>query len=63
MGAGVPRRARGEAGQSTVEWIGLLLVIAAFILGVTAGVRSWLPGVRLAESVALRILCAAGMTS
>lgn len=63
MGAGVPIRARGEAGQSTVEWIGLLLVIAAFILGVTAGVRSWLPGVRLAESVALRILCAAGMTS
>lgn len=52
-----------ETGQSTVEWIGLLLVITTLILGVTAGVRSWLPGVRLAESIALRILCAAGMSS
>ena len=52
-----------EGGQSTVEWIGLLLVITALILGVTAGVRTWLPGVRLAESIALRILCAAGMSS
>jgi hypothetical protein len=52
-----------EAGQSTVEWIGLLVVITVLILGVTAGVRSWLPGVRLAESIGLRILCAAGMSS
>lgn len=52
-----------ETGQGTVEWIGLLLVVTALILGVTAGVRSWLPGVRLAESVALRLLCAAGMSS
>jgi hypothetical protein len=63
MSAEVLRGARGEAGQSTVEWIGLLVVVTVLILGVTAGVRSWLPGVRLAESVALRILCAAGMTS
>src|SRR4051794_34514153 len=52
-----------QAGQSTVEWIGLLLIITALILGVTAGVRSWLPGVTLAESIAMRILCAAGMSS
>jgi hypothetical protein len=52
-----------QAGQSTVEWIGLLVVITALILGVTAGARSWLPGVTLAESIALRILCAAGMSS
>jgi hypothetical protein len=52
-----------EAGQSTVEWIGLLVVITVLILGVTAGVRTWLPGVQLAESIALRLLCAAGMSS
>jgi len=52
-----------ETGQSTVEWIGLLVIVTALILTFTAGVRSWLPGVRLAESVALRILCAAGMSS
>jgi hypothetical protein len=53
----------GDAGQSTVEWIGLILVVTALVLGVTAGVRSWLPGVRLAESIAMRMLCAAGMSS
>jgi hypothetical protein len=63
MSARLSGRARNEAGQSTVEWIGLIVVITALILGVTTGVRSWLPGVRLAESVALRILCAAGMSS
>jgi hypothetical protein len=54
---------RREGGQSTVEWIGLLIVITALILGVTAGVRSWLPGVTLAESIAMRVLCAAGLSS
>ncbi len=57
------RRAPGQAGQGTVEWVALLAVIALLVLGVTAGVRSWLPGVRLAESIAMRILCAAGMSS
>jgi hypothetical protein len=56
-------RLRHEAGQSTVEWIGLLIVITALILSVTAGVRSWLPGVTLAESIAMRLLCAAGLSS
>jgi hypothetical protein len=56
-------RIRGEAGQSTVEWVGLVIVITALILGVTAGVRSWLPGVTLAESIAMRLLCAAGLSS
>jgi hypothetical protein len=54
---------RREAGQTTVEWIGLLIVITALILGMTAGVRSWLPGVTLAESIAMRVLCAAGLSS
>jgi hypothetical protein len=63
MSSRVSGRPAGEAGQSTVEWIGLIVIITVFILGVTAGVRSWLPGVRLAESIAMRILCAAGMSS
>jgi hypothetical protein len=52
-----------ETGQSTVEWIGLLVVITVLLLSVTAGVRSWLPGVELAESIAIRVLCAVGMSS
>lgn len=50
----------GERGQGTVEWIGLLLVVALLIVGlVAAGVR--VPGVALAESVASRLLCAAAL--
>lgn len=52
-----------DAGQSSVEWVGLLVVVMALLLAVTAGVRSWPPGVRLAESVAMRVLCAVGMSS
>jgi hypothetical protein len=63
MGAKVTVGLRREGGQSTVEWLGLLMLITAFLLGVTAGVRSWLPGVKLAETVAMRLLCAAGMSS
>lgn len=63
MNATGSRRPSGEAGQSTVEWIGLLVVITVLILSVTAGVRAWLPGVQLAESIAMRILCAVGMSS
>lgn len=48
---------RGEQGQSTVEWVGLLLLVA-LLLGalVAAGVR--VPGGALARAVASRILCA-----
>jgi hypothetical protein len=51
---------RGERGQSTVEWVGLLLV-AALLLGamVAAGVR--VPSAALAQAVASRILCAAAL--
>jgi len=63
MSAEGSRSLARQAGQSTVEWIGLLFIVTVLILGVTAGVRSWLPGVTLAESIAMRILCAAGMSS
>jgi hypothetical protein len=48
---------RGERGQSTVEWVGLLLLVA-LLLGalVATGVR--VPGGGLARAIASRILCA-----
>jgi len=53
-------RRHGERGQSTVEWVGLLLVVALLIAGLVAvGVR--VPGVALAQSVASRLLCAAAL--
>jgi hypothetical protein len=47
-----------ERGQGTVEWIGLVGVVALLLVGLlAAGVR--MPGVDLARAVAQRILCAA----
>jgi hypothetical protein len=51
---------RSERGQGTVEWIGLLLVVALLLVGmVAAGVR--VPGASLARAVASRLLCAAAL--
>jgi hypothetical protein len=49
-----------ERGQGTVEWVGLLAVVALlFVAIVAAGVR--VPGAALARAVTSRILCAAAM--
>jgi hypothetical protein len=49
-----------ERGQSTVEWVGTLGVVALLLVGLIAvGVR--VPGVELARLVASRILCAASL--
>ena len=60
-------RSRGrvdrEAGQSTVEWIGLLLVVTALLVGVLAAAGSGRLGATLVESIAMRLLCAVGMSS
>jgi hypothetical protein len=49
-----------ERGQGTVEYVGLLLLVALVLAGlVTTGVR--VPGVGLARSVASRLLCAAAL--
>ena len=51
---------RDEQGQSTVEWVGLLLLIALLLAAlVAAGVR--VPGTALARAVASRILCATSL--
>jgi hypothetical protein len=54
---------RRESGQSTVEWVGLLLVATAVMAGALAATGSRLGGVTLAEAIAMRLLCAAGMSS
>ena len=49
-----------ERGQGTVEWVGMLLVVAVAMLAlVAAGVR--VPGAPLAQAVADRLLCAASL--
>lgn len=51
---------RDERGQSTVEWVGLLLLVSLLLAALVAtGVR--LPGTALARAVASRILCAASL--
>lgn len=49
-----------ERGQGTVEWVGLVAVVALLLAALVAvGVR--VPGATLARAVASRILCAASM--
>jgi len=49
-----------ERGQSTVEWVGTLAVVALLMVGLlAAGAR--VPGGELARAVASRILCAAAL--
>lgn len=46
-------------GQSTVEWIGLVLLVALILLGLLAAAGGRLPGGALASTIAERIICAA----
>jgi hypothetical protein len=49
-----------ERGQSTIEWVGLLLLVALLLAGLVAtGVR--VPGISLARAVVSRMLCAAAL--
>jgi hypothetical protein len=56
------RRIGEQHGQSTVEWVGLVLLVSLVIsaLGAIAGLG--LPGAALAHAIASRIVCAAGLT-
>lgn len=50
----------GERGQGTVEWVGLVAVVALLLVAlVSLGVR--VPGMGLAHTVASRMLCAVAM--
>jgi hypothetical protein len=49
-----------EQGQSTVEWVGLLLLVALLLAALVGfGVR--VPGAALAQAIASRILCATAL--
>ncbi len=49
---------RGERGQGTVEWVGLVCLVSLLFAGMVAvGVR--VPGAALAQAIGARILCAA----
>jgi hypothetical protein len=51
---------RGERGQGTVEWVGVVCLVSLLLVGLlSAGVR--VPGTALAQAVASRILCAAAI--
>jgi len=52
---------RRDAGQSTVEWIGLVLLVSMLVLAVGALAGSRLSGFALARAVADRLICAAGL--
>jgi hypothetical protein len=50
----------GERGQGTVEWVGLVAVVALLLVGLVAtGLR--VPGTALGRAVARKVLCAASM--
>src|SRR5215207_4729104 len=63
MSVRIPPRWTGAAGQATVEWVALCLVVALLFGGLLAAVGSGLPGGVLARALALRLLCAADLSS
>ncbi len=51
---------RGERGQGTVEWVGVVCLVSVLLIGLlAAGVR--VPGAGLAQAIGSRILCAAAL--
>lgn len=51
---------RSERGQGTVEWVGLVLLLSAAMLGLIAAAPR-VPGAPLARALADRLLCAASL--
>lgn len=51
---------RGERGQGTVEWVGVVCLLSLLLVGVFA-VGARVPGAALAQALASRILCAAAL--
>jgi hypothetical protein len=50
-----------QRGQSTVEWIGLVLVVSLVVSALGAIVGLGLPGAALAHAIGSRIVCAVGL--
>ena len=53
---------RSQRGQSTVEWIGLVLLIALAVTGFAAAVGVGLPGADLARALGAKLVCATRLT-
>jgi hypothetical protein len=49
-----------ERGQSTVEWVGVLLLVSLLLAGLVAA-RAAVPGASLARAIASKIACAAAL--
>jgi hypothetical protein len=52
---------RDQSGQSTVEWLGLVLLVASLVLAIATLAGARLPGYVLARTLAERLICAAGL--
>jgi hypothetical protein len=52
---------RSDAGQSTVEWIGLVLLVSMAVLALAAFAGARLPVLVLARALADRLICAASL--
>jgi hypothetical protein len=51
-------RFRGERGQASPEWVGLILLVALLLAGALAGLGALQIGVSLARAVGARLICA-----
>jgi hypothetical protein len=60
---GDPGKTTRQSGQATIEWIALCLLVALLLAGLLAALGSGLPGGILARTIALRLLCAADLSS
>jgi hypothetical protein len=56
------RRGADGAGQSTVEWLGLVLVVAIAVVGVLGVMARGLSVVGLAQAIATRLICATDLS-
>jgi hypothetical protein len=53
------RAGRGQRGQASLEWIGLVLLVSLLALGIAAAPGSAVPGAGLGRALLARLLCAA----
>ena len=56
------RGGSGERGQTTIEWIGLVLLVCLLVLGMLAALGARLSATGLARTIAARLICAAGLS-
>ena len=55
------RRSGAQDGQATVEWVGLVLLVALLAVALATAAGARLPGTAMARTIAERIACAAGL--